>query len=126
MRLRRGFSLVEVIVTLFVVFLVFGVGAGLLSEYSSVLKFSGAMENYFVVAQSAMHQMVAEARESQVLLSPSSSGLSSDLTFQRIDPNYQWLPAPFDPISTRRPEAGQGANRPPTWSWSTTRYPPIS
>ena len=104
MRRPYGFSLVEALITIFVVFLVFGVASGLLTEYSSLLNFSGAKESYFGAAQLAMKQMVDETRESVILESP-SSGWSPNLTFQRIDPNYGlWLPGvalaqPFDPYN---------------------------
>ena len=102
---RRAFTLAESLITLFVVFLVFGVASGLLHEYSSILRFSAAKEKRFSVAQVALKRMVDETREALILESPTGSW-SSSLTFQRLDPNYTiWLPGvvlaqPFDPYNT--------------------------
>lgn len=96
---RAAFSLAEALITIFLVFAVFGVASGLLSEYSKILRFSAVRENRFSVAQVALKRMVDESREAMVWESPLAGG-SPNLTFQRVDPAFaSWLPRPFDPYN---------------------------
>lgn len=92
--MKRGFSLIEAMITFFLVFLILGVALQLLSEYSTAINFTTSKDNSLSVAQRTLQQIVDEVRQSQTLESPAATGVPTmDLRFRRTDPNATWLPS---------------------------------
>ena len=92
MKKERGFTLIEGIVTLLIVFIILGVSCLLLTEYTNVLNFSGGKTSALTNMQVAQQQMLDDLRQATLVKSPVSGGSSFDLRFQRIDPAQAWLP----------------------------------
>lgn len=94
MRSRRAFSLVEAMLTLFIVFLIFGVAAQLLMGYAGVMKSSAGKSDTLSSLQVGMQVMIDDLRQATQVLSPPAGGSSLDLRFSKIDPTLNWLPGP--------------------------------
>lgn len=81
----RGFSLPETLIAMFLVFLVLSGVAGLVQEYSRVMRHSDGKDRSLNAFQVALDQMRGEVGSAVALLQP-SSGSSNQLSFQRLDP----------------------------------------
>ena len=98
MRRRRAFSLLEAMLTLLIVFLVFGVASQLLSGYASLVKSSASKSDTLTSLQVGMQQMLDDVRQATSITSP-SGGPSTDLLFTKVNPGANWLSTPPTPWS---------------------------
>ncbi|MEW6282180.1 MAG: hypothetical protein AB1758_26475 [Candidatus Eremiobacterota bacterium] len=85
---RRAFSLAEVVITLFLVALVFGVVAVLISKAYRVLSFQTMKQRSALAAQVALDRISAELREATAV-----TGTGGRLDFRKIDKS---VPGRFD------------------------------
>ncbi len=94
-RNSSGFSLLEAMLAMFLVFLVLGLTAYLIREYSRVSKHAAARDNTFDGVQFALTELVKEIGSANSILQPASVGASSTtLTLRRLDPTAVRLPDP--------------------------------
>lgn len=100
MKRPRGFTLVEGLFTLFVVFLVLGIATHLLKEYTSILKSSAAKSSSLSSMQVALQQMLDDLKQATQVNSPPAGGSSADLSFDKVDPAAAWLPSPIPSPAT--------------------------
>jgi|JI10StandDraft_1071094.scaffolds.fasta_scaffold851225_1 type II secretory pathway pseudopilin PulG len=109
--MRRGFTLVEALGSMFVMSLLLGCIGLLMESYSSVSRRSTAKDQAVVGANLALSHLRDELSSAVTMSHPATSAPDTILQFQRVDPNYQSatsldrmpspltppLPASFDP-----------------------------
>lgn len=93
----RGLTLAEVLLTVFVVFLVMGVACQLLVEYSALLKDSQAKASALSGLQVAEQQILDDLRQAVSVQQPPAGATTPGTRFMRIDPEAAWLPASLPP-----------------------------
>lgn len=87
---RKGLSLFEAVLTIFLVFMVFWVAADLLHNASRAVRFGDAKSRSAQAVQLALQRMTNEAREAYQLVTT-----GSDLTLLKVDPAPGRLPNPL-------------------------------
>ncbi len=96
-----GFSLVEALVTLFLVGLVLLSIGGIASEYSRLSRFQDSKDERSQAIQMGIERLRAEARESIAVSSPApgSSALVSQFSFTKLSPTGRLGSPPLTPGS---------------------------
>lgn len=95
--MRRGFSLAECLLTMFLMVLVLACATGLMSSYSSVMRKTSGHQNTLSAAVVGLERIGAELSQSYRISSP-TSGVASLVEFYKVDPAVG-LPAPVLPRS---------------------------
>lgn len=100
-RETSGLTLPEAVLTVFLVGMVFGLAANLMSQGYAVLRFSALKENSLLTAQVALERMTSESREAVSVTAPAAGGQSQELQFAKIDPNVVRFPGgtPWNPLA---------------------------
>lgn len=97
-----GFSLAEVVITVFLVGMVLGIMANLLGGANRVMRYSEMRERSYIAAQQALDRVSCELREAV-----SIDAVGTGITFTKIDPTQ-----PFNEALLPVPPA----DPPPLWS----------
>ena len=85
---RRGFSLLEAVFTLFIVFLILGVALDMFNKYCSAVNFSTAKSNSLSTMQVAVQTILDDARQATLIETPSVLGGpgSNEIKLLKVDP----------------------------------------
>ena len=83
-----GFSLLETVLTMFLVCGVLTICCDLFKQYSTALNVSATKANSLTVLQSALQRMVDDARQATAIVAPNTIGAAGidHLTLQMVDP----------------------------------------
>ena len=85
---RKGFTLLEAVITLMLVSVVFGVAADILGDACRVMSFSRAKSNSTQAVQQGLTRICAEAREAFQI-----DGTGLELALLKVDPAADRFPA---------------------------------
>ncbi len=88
---KRGFTLVESMITLLLVCLLMGVIGSLVKGYSDFSRFSGTRDRS-IAARAALNRIAQELRDALTVASPTGSATST-LRFDKVDPAISGTPA---------------------------------
>lgn len=91
---RRGLTLLETTVTMFLVALVMGLAAAVVAEYSEILRHSSGKERTLGAVQVGLERLRSEAREAFAILEPAMGATSPELRLLKVDPSRQLLRLP--------------------------------
>lgn len=92
---RRGLTLLETTVTMFLVALILGLAAALVDEYSDILRHSSGKERTLGAVQVGLERLRSEAREAFEILEPGVGATSAQLRLRTVDPTRQALRLPL-------------------------------
>lgn len=89
--MRRGFTLVETMVTMLLVLMLLGVLGSLLRAYSQVANFSDQHDQALRLA-TALSSLQTEAAQALTVQTPAAGSSATELLFRRLDPARSGLP----------------------------------
>lgn len=90
---KAGFSLIETMAAMGIIFLVLGLAGALVSDYSNVFRRAAPRERLLEVIEMGAEHISSELSGALQVTTP-STGTSTTLVFQRIDPEADRLPEP--------------------------------
>ncbi|MEW6278398.1 MAG: hypothetical protein AB1758_07255 [Candidatus Eremiobacterota bacterium] len=96
--MKRGVTLAEVLLTMFLFILMLGVAGTLVREYSGVLRHSSSKERTLRSALVGLDRIDCELAQAHAVVSPATSTPVSLLEFRKLDPGAARLPAPPTPV----------------------------
>lgn len=86
----KAATLIEALLTLGIVFAVFGVACQLLNEYVRIITSAEIKASSLTTMQVALQQMLGDVRQASTVITPTGTTPDMDLKFLRTDPAANW------------------------------------